>query len=770
MDEDECSAVASPRTICRWAGSLGSAAISRLVPAVGITAAALGAVAVPAVASALPDGRAYEVVTPQQKAAGEFGVTPGQVAAAQVAGDGNGVIFTSFGAFAGAQSSDLVDFYLSTRSGAGWTTNAISPPEALPTQNPGFISVVEATADDGKVVWSGGVPGVSGASAGMSNLYVENLADGTFQLINDPTQQPAAPYSVAYGGASSDLSHVLFTSSAPLIPGTPASSLYEWVNGQLSLESVLPDRTDAPSGASLAGGDAVQPHAVSADGSHVYFTTSTLGIPEELYLRDGGVTTQLNVPEVAGTSPASVEFWGASTDGTVAYFTTSEQLTADATPGTNLYSWEQNAPAGQQLTDLTDPTSASGTQGANVEGVLGTGDDGSYVYFVASGQLVAGEGTVGQPNLYVWHKGAGVQFIGTLNESTDDAQWSDLEGATNRLPTREVTSGGLHLVFTSTAELTTYDNAGHSEVYSYDYNTGQLNCVSCNPAGTPPAGDASLAPQSGFDIQAQAGDGNRTIFSDNARRIFFQTTDALLPTDTDGTMDVYEWEASGDGSCDSTTQDGGCLYLISSGTSTSDSGLLGTTPSGDDVFIVTTDTLVPADQDTLEDVYDARVGGGFPVNGNTVAPCSGDACQGEPTPTPTLPTVATGTVGGADNATAASASSAKANSEVKAVMLTKTVHGTSFVVKVKAPGAGRITVSGDAIKTLRRSVKRAGTYSLRAALTAKAKRKLTKQRAIVAPLRVTFAALGGRSASSTAHVTVTRGTHQARAGEKRGGK
>ena len=59
--------------------------------------------------------------------------------------------------------------------------------------------------------------------------------------------------------------------------------------------------------------------------------------------------------------------------------------------------------------------------------------------------------------------------------------------------------------------------------------------------------------------------------------------------------------------------DRGCLALISAGTSTFDSGLLGADANGTDAYFFTRDTLVPQDKNgpTMK-IYDAREGGGFP--------------------------------------------------------------------------------------------------------------------------------------------------------------
>ena len=59
--------------------------------------------------------------------------------------------------------------------------------------------------------------------------------------------------------------------------------------------------------------------------------------------------------------------------------------------------------------------------------------------------------------------------------------------------------------------------------------------------------------------------------------------------------------------------------------------------TGDDIFFTTDQGLVPQDTDGQDDVYDARLGGGFPPAPAEPQPCSGDACQGPLTnPAPLL--------------------------------------------------------------------------------------------------------------------------------------
>ncbi len=144
----------------------------------------------------------------------------------------------------------------------------------------------------------------------------------------------------------------------------------------------------------------------------------------------------------------------------------------------------------------------------------------------------------------------------------------------------------------------------HTEVYRYDAPAEKLACVSCNPTGEPSAGDASLA-SNGLSLTDEG-------------RVFFNSTDRLAVADTDERQDVYEWEPLGAGNCGKSSPSfykatGACLALVSAGTSTFDSGLLGADANGTDVYFFTRDSLAPQDKNgpTMK-IYDAREGGGFP--------------------------------------------------------------------------------------------------------------------------------------------------------------
>lgn len=115
-------------------------------------------------------------------------------------------------------------------------------------------------------------------------------------------------------------------------------------------------------------------------------------------------------------------------------------------------------------------------------------------------------------------------------------------------------------------------------------------------------------------------DSSEGEISPDGSRVFFETVDALVPQDTNGLSDVYEWE-------------NGRIYLISSGQGTAGSQLSGVSSNGSDVFVMTTDRLAPQDIESSTQIYDARVGGGFPYR-PFIPGCDSGQCQGPQTPAP----------------------------------------------------------------------------------------------------------------------------------------
>jgi hypothetical protein len=268
--------------------------------------------------------------------------------------------------------------------------------------------------------------------------------------------------------------------------------------------------------------------------------------------------------------------------------------------------------------------------------------DGSHVYFVSPSQLDGSNGTPGADNLYVWN-GSATTYVATLDASDLDRlttcgpscahfgliAWAQQPGlsqltdpAKNDHATRQasrVTPDGSKILFESKAQLTSYDNSGHFELYRYDASDQSLVCVSCNPSGAPAAGDARL---SDYDHNFIGSASVIPNISDDGQTVFFESSDSLLPGDSNGLEDVYEWHA-------------GQLSLLSSGKSSQPTYLTAATPDGTNAFIFTADRLIAGGQEPgVPGIYDARVDGGFPPPAGGAPPCVGDACQGAPTPPP----------------------------------------------------------------------------------------------------------------------------------------
>jgi len=269
------------------------------------------------------------------------------------------------------------------------------------------------------------------------------------------------------------------------------------------------------------------------------------------------------------------------------------------------------------------------------------------VYFASENLLAGNEGVaggtahVGEPNLYRWEEGEGGQFIATLSANkADGANWSEVP----QTQTARVTPDGNHIAFVSTAPLTGFDNTDQktgkpdAEVFLYDAETEELRCASCRASGGRPAGASALPTWSTPYEQ-------RRYLSDDGRRLFFETADALDVEDTNGLTDVYEFELPGKGTCTEASDtfdpaNGGCLYLISTGKSVDTSSFFDASTSGDDVFFITRQQLVGRDIDERVDVYDARVGGFEPPLPPEPEPCGETTdCRGgtPPAPSPATP-------------------------------------------------------------------------------------------------------------------------------------
>lgn len=281
------------------------------------------------------DGRAWEIVSPIEKAGGGVG-TPGSVFGGgdfQAGAAGGSFTFsspTSFGEAAGAPPASQ---YLSRRGGGGWASANVSGPAESggygdhPDGSPFRLFSEDLSR---AVMLNASRCAVAGTCPPSYSLW----QGGGFASL------PTTP-ALRFEGASADLGHLVFSA---------AGGLYEWSGGSLETVSATPGaRLAAPLG------------AVSANGRRVYFSVGEDG---PLFLGEPG-GPGVPLPEASGGATFQV----ASGDGSVALYVT----------GSTLYRYQAASDSSQSL-------------GSGVSGVLGISAGGDVVYFQGAAGLERWQG------------------------------------------------------------------------------------------------------------------------------------------------------------------------------------------------------------------------------------------------------------------------------------------------------------------------------------------------------------------------------------------
>jgi hypothetical protein len=636
-------------------------------------------------ALALPPGRHYEMVSPVHK--GGFGAT--RIGA--VAPNGESVGFYSGGVFdePPSQGGHLAN-YLARREASAWSTAPLGPPSSLlevpavdlsPT-----LSMEFAVGSPGPNVES---PDAESVGLWLHPTALPDV-DAGWEAVDKlaaagQTEEPR------YVTATPDFCHVvlyLFVVNREC-SGRPASVMPlgvdnkgQPIDGECGVnfgdEKYSPHNYDTY-------------NAISADGSELFFTVCPSGSheenpesPHQLFVRVGGSrtlevsrsleagafggcvgegdATPGEVPCAGAAARPSADFAGASADGSTVYFTTTAQLTAsDKDTGEDLYVASIGCPAGRpecqaserEVTSLTQASQDPNGGAAEVQGIVRVTPDGERAYFVAGGDLLTvsqqqalEEGgrpvpKVGAANLYVYDRaGPGsVVFVGELctgRESSgtakdircpsggaDTALWTS--GGQDAGESQTGGPGGEFLVFSTYAQLTSDDTNVAKDVYRYDAQTGALSRVSIGDDGYDPNGGGGTLGSRiedghrGATVVEQYEMDNRAI-SEDGSRIVFTSAEPLSPSDTNGLVNAYEWHAGPGG--------GGSVSLVSTGSDPEGVEHVVISPDGSSVIFITAQGLVPQDTDGADDVYDARLGEGFPAALAERQPCEGDGCQG----------------------------------------------------------------------------------------------------------------------------------------------
>lgn len=677
----------------------------------------------------LPDGRAWELVSPADKK-GALVEPLYNYRLIRASADGSAISYQASDAIGeGATGKENVNIVISSRNATGWRTSDITRPHNLPPEGRPAVYEDMGTADT--MLSSNLTLGITEQGEGVVRPLSSQATEKTPYLRNNLIceAQPEACYTplltsanatVPFGGftpegavvpalgseahvvgATPDLHHLILSSPYALTVGEGAVSgaeevqvlpqnLYEWTAGKLQLVNVLPDGKSRPGAflgyqASVIGSPLSVAHAISHEGRVVVWSYGAVGEENvELFVRDMAARKTIKLGGV------NANYQTMSRDGSRVFYRENGEL------------YEVNVETGAQV-DIT-AGHGTGEKSAGVQdALLGASEDGSYLYFVATGVLASGA-TPGAYNLYVMHDAGGgwsTTYITTLSLEDEKSWYSDRDFEEFRPPfdnrhpcnchgnegfrvTSQVSTNGRFVSFMSSRSLTGYDNVDavsgqpDEEVYLYDAVANRLICASCNPSGARPVGvldgirgllvdpeketwgtigeepgetegehwlaGVTPGPEDMF-MGLQSGASYQARFLTSAGRLFFESPDGLVPQATNGLMNVYEYEPVGVGGCETSSSTysegkGGCVSLISAGTSSGESAFYDASESGNDVFFITSDKLVPADYDTSYDVYDAHVCSvSVPCHPilTSPPPCtSGDSCKAAPTPQPEI--------------------------------------------------------------------------------------------------------------------------------------
>ncbi len=626
----------------------------------------------PAIAGALPDGRAIELVTPLEM----NGASPGSAVPAP---SGEAVDFQA-GPFGDAPIGGSA-LYQAQRTAGGWQTAALTPPDVVLSKPFSHTAPMFFTPGLGTTIFATEQPLVSGGEdTGTLNLYEES-SHGSPALVSQGTQTGAGLASATFDGASPDGDFIAFDSAEPLV--SAASGLeesgyqtddYLYVRDIPAGTTELIDANDEGSlldpegavlgnGADLVFGEPSPPgeaspfaylpadgygtttHAISADGSKVLFESPTPAPYEvelmtyrhreiHLYMRkegkatvqlDQGATAESETEEKEGNELAGARYVGASEDGASVFFLSDEGLAGDEFKDTELYVYDT---ADEKLTPISVAPEGAPAVAGHVDGVTAIANDGSRIYYVAKGKLANNENaagqsaTEGQPNLYVYDTATGKNtFITELGvEEVESGEPGS--GHTGRLTSyldverpAVPTPNGEVLVFVARRDLTGEAPSGTSQVYRYDGASGTLTCISCGPTAT---GSASIgivpgSPAGAIGGGSYAPPGQSAPMSATGERIFFETESTLVPEDQNGgapglQLGLGETAQEVPDDVDVYEWENGHVYLISAG-NPGLTRLQGVTPSGNDVFFTSSASLTAGAPAGYVRLYDARVGG-----------------------------------------------------------------------------------------------------------------------------------------------------------------
>jgi hypothetical protein len=494
--------------------------------------------------------------------------------------------------------------------------------------------------------------------------YDDTLVRYVTRLISTGPTGGNDAYPVLYDGAAADGSKAFFSTEEKLVGADHDLSEDVYVRNLVANTTTLVSTGD-PSCTSGSCGDgevdaSFSPGGVIPSGDRVFFRTSEVLEADDgdtftdLYVRDldAGTTTLVSAGSAAcaslgcGEGNFAATLRGASTDGTVAFLTTDEQLDAADTDSL-LDIYRRDLTAGTTtLVSVAGTCPAAADCGASYGGVS---PDGEHAYFETNERLVAEDQDSSQ-DVYDWSVGGGPALVSI----------GPAGGNADRIATfADASNDSTRIYFETDESLLAGDQDAANDVY--ERSGGTTSLISAGPTGgngdfpaslewvspdgsTPTvlfgtaepltSGDKDLTQdvyaRSGgtVTLRSSAATGGNGPYnasfagaSNDGARIFVVTSEPLVPAaDADAALDVYEIS-------------GGVATLASTGPAAVPTSIPAGVPTGavaadgSHVFFITEERLTEGDPDAENDVYDHFSGGTLLASTGNTAPI------GPPTPT-----------------------------------------------------------------------------------------------------------------------------------------
>jgi Tol biopolymer transport system component len=457
--------------------------------------------------------------------------------------------------------------------------------------NDAYNATYEKTNNEGTIVFFSTAEALAGADTDhATDVYMRNLPAGTTTLISvgDPACAPGCgngSVDAGFARAATDGSEVLFVSQEKLTAADTDGSSDIYVRNLMSETTELVS-IGAGSCAPACGNGSfndVALRGLSPDGSHAYFTTAEqlsaadTDAAVDVYSRDlASKTTTLASQGGSGCAPACGNggavpvFQGSSNDGTRVFFTTAESLVGgDTDTATDIYA--RDLPGG--------PTTliSGGTSSTETASFAAATGDGAHVFFTTAESL-APEDEDSANDVYEWS--GGTRDLVTTAEC----------GSTCSATFDAVSANAGTVVFSTAGQLSSEDTDASVDIYLQAVSGGEPVLASrgtgCGACGNG-AADARFARSSA-----------------DATHIVFTSSEVLAADDGDGEDDIYARDVGDEETTLVTTSPSYCPFKKGNCGAT----FVDASGDGSRIFFTTVERFTLEDGDNEVDVYERFLG------------------------------------------------------------------------------------------------------------------------------------------------------------------